>query len=153
MNSAKGGRKSLLKWTAPRRYASLTSIWILGTIPFSSRRSGQATMETNGRTRSPVVVIWRYSPDSHARPVRTEAGERKGMRKCDDCTIGKECQPGGEKDRPRESELERERGSTVVITVPCIQMVSPTHTNHNEHPRTSPIPLSNAKGTNTERTR
>jgi hypothetical protein len=37
-----------------------------------------------------------------------------------------------------------------VITVPCIQMVSPTHTNHNEHPRTSPIPLSNAKGTNSE---
>lgn len=56
-----------------------------------------------------MVVIWRYSPDSHARPVRTEAGERKGMRKCDDCTIGKECQAGGEEDRPRESELERER--------------------------------------------
>lgn len=33
-----------------RRYIPLTSIWILGTIPFSSRRSGQATMETNGRT-------------------------------------------------------------------------------------------------------
>lgn len=117
-------------------------------------------METNGRTRSPVVVIWRYSPDSHARPVRTVAGERKGMSKCDDCTIGKECQASGEKDGPRESELERERGrerrekgSTVVITVPCIQMVSPTHTNHYEHPRTSPIPLSNAKGTNIECTR
>jgi len=94
VNSEKGGRKSLLKSTVSRRYASLTSIWTLGTIPFSFRRSGQATMETNGRTRSPVVVIWRYSPDSHARPVRTVAGERKRMRKCDDCTIGKECQDG-----------------------------------------------------------
>lgn len=91
-----------------------------------------------------------FPEQSHARPVRMKAGGRKGMRKCDDCTIGKECQAGWVEDGSRESELERERGSTVVITVPCIQMVSPTHTNHNEHPRTSPIPLSNAKGTNTE---
>lgn len=34
-----------------------------------------------------------------------------------------------------------------MITVPCIQMVSRTHTNHNEqHPRARPIPLSNATG-------
>jgi hypothetical protein len=51
---------------------------------------------------SPVVVIWRYSPDSHARPVRATGrcgegreGRGEGMRKCDDCTIGKECQAGG----------------------------------------------------------
>lgn len=44
-----------------------------------------------------MVVIWRYSPDSRARPVRAADGERGGgVRKRDDCAIGKECQAGGE---------------------------------------------------------
>lgn len=58
-----------------------------------------------------------------------------------------------EKERKYEGETEREKewGGAVVITVPCIQMVSRTHTNHNEqHPRASPIPLSNATGTNAD---
>lgn len=47
-----------------------------------------------------MVVIWRYSPDSRARPVRALDGERGAeggdTRKCDDYAIGKECQAGGE---------------------------------------------------------
>lgn len=59
------------------------------------------------------------------------------------------CHGEGENRRKSEetNEKEKEGGSSVVITVPCIQMVSPTHTNHNEHPQASPIPLSNARGT------
>jgi len=51
---------------------------------------------------SPVVVIWRYSPDSHARQDgrRRRDGER-GMRKCDDYTTGKECQACGEDEAAR----------------------------------------------------
>lgn len=97
-------------------------------------------METNGEdvVRGDAVAIWRYSPDSEARDT--------GMRRRDDYAIGKES-VGGEREVERERS-ERGRGSGgVVITVPCIQMVSRTHTNHNEqHPRARPIPLSNATG-------
>lgn len=97
-------------------------------------------METNGEdvVRGDAVAIWRYSPDSEARDT--------GMRRRDDYAIGKEG-VGGEREVERERS-ERGRGSGgVVITVPCIQMVSRTHTNHNEqHPRARPIPLSNATG-------
>lgn len=65
-----GRRKSLLKWTSPHRYTSLTSIWILGTIPFSSRRSGQATMETNGRTLTGGSNLEVFPGQPRARPVR-----------------------------------------------------------------------------------
>jgi hypothetical protein len=42
----------------------------LGTIPFSSRRSSQATMETNGRTLTGGSNLEVFPRQPRARPVR-----------------------------------------------------------------------------------
>lgn len=47
----------------------------LGTIPFSSRRSGQATMETNGRMLTGGSNLEVFPGQPRARPVRAD-GER-----------------------------------------------------------------------------